>query len=58
LKLQEATSKSQAYDILHTEFEQLLKERDDLFKTKSFLDQKLTETSQILGLIEEERRQD
>ena len=57
-KLSEADQKSQAYDTLHAEYEIILHERDDLYKANSFLEKKLSETSQILGLIEEERKSD
>ena len=57
-KMQEADYKSQAYDMVHTDLQKLQQDRDELQRANIFLDKKLTETSQLLSVIEEERRQD
>jgi len=43
---------------LYSDFQKITIERDDLARASEFLETKLTETSRILGIIEEERRQD
>ena len=57
-KVTEADSKAASYDFLNKEFEALLQQRDELFKAKSYLEAKLSETVHMLGLVEEERRAD
>ena len=57
-KITDADSKSQAYDFLQKEFQNVVSERDELLKAKAFLEKKVQETVHMLGLLEEERRGD
>jgi hypothetical protein len=56
--MSEAGQKSSSYDAIHQDLVLTSKERDDLMAANQFLEKKLTETSQILGVIEEGRRAD
>ena len=57
-KMQEAQTKIGSYDQLRSELELTQRERDELFKANSFLETKLTQTTQMLAQVEENRRTD
>ena len=56
--MQEAQTKIGSYDQLRSELELTQRERDELFKANSFLETKLTQTTQMLAQVEENRRTD
>ena len=56
--MQEAEAKIQSFDVLKADFEVTIRERDELIKANSFLELKLTQNAQILGHVEEGRRND
>lgn len=54
----EAEYKSEGYDLLRDEFEKLTHMRDELLKERNFFEAKFLETSNVLKIIEEERKND
>jgi len=56
--MQEAQTKISSFDQVKAELELTSRERDELFKANSFLETKLTQTTQMLTQVEENRRTD
>ncbi len=56
--LDEAKAKSQAFDMLHSQVDRLIEERDRYLADKVEAERRLGEALAALGAIEEERRGD